>query len=354
MSSEITGTATGQWRSELDAPMNIPEITENAYRSESLMKAESIELVAVVGLGTMGHGIAQCLAAAGCRVRCYDRQAAARDTLAARVRANLEQMVEAGIGDGESVRRTLERIELCPSESSAVDGAQFVTEAVAEDLELKQEMFARIELQVPPETILASNSSSFPITQIATAMRHPQRAVLTHWFNPPHIVPVVEVVPGKRTDQPTTRTAVELLKRIGKLPVKLNQEIPGFLVNRVQVAMYREIWDLLQRGIAEAEEIDRAVRGSMGFRLAAIGPLAVNDFAGLDVTCSVYRNLVTDMRCDKELHSVMKRLLEEGRFGVKTGGGIYDYTPESIQEKQAERDRRYLALLKLMQDENDS
>ncbi len=317
------------------------------------MNAESIETVAVLGLGTMGHGIAQAFAAAGCRVRCYDRLASARDTLAGRIRANLEKMVEAGLGDEESLRQTLGRIDVFEAESSAVDGAEFVTEAVAEDLAIKQDLFARIESAVRPHTILASNSSSFPITETATKMRRPQRAILAHWFNPPHLVPVVEVVAGKRTAPSTTETTLELLERIGKLPVRLNREIPGFLVNRVQIAMYREIWDLLDRGIADAEEIDRAIRGSMGFRLAAIGPLQVNDFAGLDVTTRVYQNLVSDMRSDAQLPAHIEKLLEEGRFGVKSGKGIYDYTPESIRQKQAQRDRRYLQLVKLLQDEKD-
>ena len=321
------------------------------------MSAEAIETAAVLGLGTMGHGIAQAFAAAGCRVRCYDREAEARDTLAGRIRANLQQMAEAGVGGVggvgpvQPVERTLRRIEVFETESSAVDGAEYVTEAVAEDLALKQDLFSRIEPLVGPHAILASNSSSFPITEIAVGMERPERAILTHWFNPPHIVPVVEVVPGKRTSDSTTEATLTLLARVGKTPVRLNQEIPGFLVNRVQVAMYREIWDLLDRGIADPDQIDRAIRGSMGFRLAAIGPLAVNDFAGLDVTCRVYQNLITDMRRDTELPSRVKRLLDEGRFGVKTGAGIYDYTPQSIELERAERDRRYLALVKLLTEE---
>jgi 3-hydroxybutyryl-CoA dehydrogenase len=182
-------------------------------------------------------------------------------------------------------------------------------------------------------------------------MRRPQRAILTHWFNPPHIVPVVEVVPGRQTSDSTTQIAVALLERIGKLPVRLNQEIPGFLVNRVQMAMYREVWDLLERGIASPEDIDRAIRGSMGFRLAAIGPLQVSDFAGLDIVARVYQTLVPDIRRDTQLPAVIARLLNDGRCGVKAGQGIYDYTPQTIERKQARRDRRYLELVKLLGDD---
>ena len=312
------------------------------------MSAESIDTVAVLGLGTMGHGISQSFAAAGFQVRCYDQSDQARETLSDRVRANLLEMAEAGVGTRASVDPTLARISVVSSIAEAVGPAQFVTEAVAEDLAIKQNMFVQLESHVAATTILASNSSSFPISQTGEKMRQPERAIVTHWFNPPHIVPVVEVVPGARTADETCRETLQLLQQIGKTPVHLRQEIPGFLVNRVQIAMYREIWDLLSRGIAEPEEIDLAIRGSMGFRLAAIGPLQVNDFAGLDVTGRVYENLVTEISSDTTLPTVIRQLVEEGRFGVKTGQGVFEYTPQIIEEKQSQRDRRYLALIKIL------
>jgi 3-hydroxyacyl-CoA dehydrogenase len=316
------------------------------------MDAQSIHEVAVLGLGTMGHGIAQTFAAAGCRVRCYDESVSARDTLVDRVRANLGQMAEAGAVGDESIQQTLQRIEVLDNESEAVNPAQFVAEAVSEDLILKQDTFARVELLVAPETILASNSSSFPITETAANMQRPERAIVTHWFNPPHIVPVVEVVPGKRTSDETTHITQTFLERAGKLPVRLSKEIPGFLVNRVQVAIFREVFDLLDRGVATAEEIDTAIRGSIGLRLAAMGPLQILDFAGLDITGRVYENLVPHVRSDTELPSAVRKLVDQGHFGVKTGKGIYDYTPQSIEEKRTQRDRRFLALAKLFQDKH--
>ena len=132
-------------------------------------------------------------------------------------------------------------------------------------------------------------------------MRRPQRALITHWFNPPHIVPLVEVVPGEKTGAEAVQATQDLLEQVGKSPVQLKKEVPGFLVNRIQIAMLREILDLLDRGVADPEEIDRAVKSSIGFRLAAIGPLEVIDFAGLDVTASVFKNLVTEIRSDRQL-----------------------------------------------------
>ncbi len=312
------------------------------------MNAETIETVAVLGLGTMGHGMAQIFAAAGCAVRCYDENAAARGTAVDRIRGNLDKMVEAGITDAESIPRTLERIQMLESESEAVASAQFVVEAISEELAPKQELFARIEPLVGSQAIMASNSSSFPITESAAKMQRPERAIVTHWFNPPHIVPLVEVVPGEKTDEAVTQATVDFHRRVGKLAVRVNKEVPGFLVNRVQVAIFREIFDLLDRGVASAEDIDQAIRGSIGLRLAALGPFQVMDFAGLDITSRTYENLVTDIRSDTEVAPVIRRLVDEGNFGTKTGKGIYDYTPESIEQKQKDRDRKYLALAKLL------
>ena len=314
----------------------------------------ALQTVAVLGLGTMGHGIAQAFAAAGHPVRCYDESPAARDSLSGRIESNLRQRIQAGMDTPDSASETLGRITVFSSEREAVKPAGFVTEAVREDLDVKRELFAGLEKNVSRETILASNTSSFPMTDIARGLLHPGRAVVTHWFNPPHIVPLVEVVPGERTTERTERTAVDVLKKIGKVPVRLKKELPGFLVNRIQVAMQREVWDLLDRGVAEPEEIDRAIRASVGFRLAATGPLSVRDFGGLDVSALVYGILVPEIRSDTELPGSIRKLVEDGHYGVKTGRGFHRYTPESIDRVRNRRDRHFLALLKLFYEDEEA
>lgn len=300
----------------------------------------------------MGHGIAQVFATAGYRVRGFDDVAAARDSLRDRIRKNLKDFVDAGLLKRASIDPILSRVSAEDTEARALRDAEFVTEAVREDLATKQALFKRIEPLVSPRTILASNSSTFMISQSAKGLKRPGRAIVAHWFNPPHIVPVVEVVPGKRTSVATTRATLALLKRIGKEAIHIRKEIPGFLVNRVQVAVMREVWDLLDRGIASAEDIDAAVRGTLGFRLAAIGQLEVGDFGGLDVHTAVFRNLAPDVKSDTIIPATVRKLVEAGHYGVKTGRGFYNYTPKTIAERRSRRDKLFLALLKLLYQRN--
>ena len=311
------------------------------------MNAEPITKVTVLGLGTMGHGIVQTFALAGCRVRSFDSAATMRETAVERITTNLNAARNAGLVTQAALDDALGFIEICETEEESLAEAEFVTEAVAEELDVKQELFARIESKVSQTCILASNTSSFPMTEIATGLRHPERTVNTHWFNPPHIVPLVEVVPGEKTEEDTVQKTLELLERIGKVAIRLNVELTGFLVNRVQIAMYREIFHLLECGVASAEDIDRALTSSVGLRLAAIGPLAVYDFAGIDINSRAYRNLVPHIRSDTDLPGVVQKLVDAGHFGVKTGKGIYEYTEAEAEEQRTERDRRYLELIKL-------
>ena len=312
------------------------------------MPIDAIHRVAVLGLGTMGHGIAQTFAAAGYPVSCYDEELAARASLHERVRTNLLAFVEAGLIPQNHVEGTLSRLVIFDNEAEAVADAGFVTEAVKEDLAVKQELFERLESLVASDTILASNSSTFPISQSSARMQHPERALVTHWFNPPHLVPLVEVVPGPDTHEETTRTTMALLKGIGKQPLWLRKELPGFLVNRIQVAIQREVWDLLDQGVASADEIDDALRGSVGFRLAVVGPLEVHDFGGLDIQTTVYRNLAPQIRSDTEVPTLVQALVDQGHLGAKTGKGFHEYPPGRLVERRARRDALFLALVKLL------
>jgi 3-hydroxybutyryl-CoA dehydrogenase len=313
-----------------------------------MKQQSSIDRVAILGLGTMGHAIAQTFALAGYEVACFDESASARHSLIERVRENLAAFVAAGVVESDEVEATLARLLPVGTEAEAVAGAQFVTEAIPEDLAAKQALLERLERMTAPDTILASNSSSFPISQSGSLLKHPERAIVTHWFNPPQLTPVVEVVPGPRTGEDVVETTMRLLREIGKLPIHLRKELPGFLVNRVQVAIQREVWDLVEKGVATLEEIDEAIRGTIGFRFAALGPLEIHDFAGLDIQLTTYRNLVLEIRSDTLPPEAIEQRVAGGRLGIKTGQGFYDYPPERLSARRRRRDSLLLKLWKLL------
>jgi 3-hydroxybutyryl-CoA dehydrogenase len=313
------------------------------------MKCDSIQQVAVLGLGSMGHGIVQAFAMAGYAVNAYDEVPAARDSLHDRIRQSLESFAHAGLIDSNSIATTLSRIAVQPTEQAAVTDVQFVTEVVLEELGVKQALFKRLEEFVAPDTILASNSSTFPISQSGAELRHPERAIVTHYFNPAQIIPAVEVVPGPATSEETTTTTLELIRRIGKDAILIRKEVDGFLVNRIQMALAREVWDLLDNEVASAEDIDAAVRATMGLRLAAIGPLQVHDLGGLDVVSRVYRNLTPQLRSDGELPPTIQNMVQAGHYGIKSGQGFFAYPADTQAAQASERNGRLLEQLKLYQ-----
>jgi 3-hydroxybutyryl-CoA dehydrogenase len=296
----------------------------------------------------MGHGIAQTFALAGHDVACFDESARTRESLIERVRENLAAFVAAELIRPEQVEPTLARLSLTDSEDEAVAGAEFLTEAIPEDLAVKRALLARLERIAAPETILASNSSSFPISQSGRLLEHPERALVTHWFNPPHLTPVVEVVPGPLTSEAVVQATMQLLARVGKLPIHVRRELPGFLVNRVQVAIQREVWDLLEQGVATRDEIDAAIRGTVGFRFAVMGPLETHDFGGLDIQLATYRNLVGEIRSDTKAPAVLDGLVAQGHLGIKSGRGFYDYPRERLAARRTRRDSLLLKLWKLL------
>jgi 3-hydroxybutyryl-CoA dehydrogenase len=312
------------------------------------VSVSAFQRISLIGLGTMGAGIAQTFALRGkCDVRCYDLQPQARSSLHRRIRDNLDRMAAAGLARNDEIEPALKRITVCDDEADAAQDAQFIIEAVAEELAVKQGLFARLEKVVDAGAILASNTSTLKMAEMAVRMRRPERAVVAHWFNPPHLVPVVEVVPGPRTAPQIVDATVGLLSRIGKVPVRLSREIPGFIVNRVQVAMIREVWALLDSGLATPQDIDAAIRGSMGFRLAASGPLEIADFGGLDIWEKVFANLAPEIESGTDLAPVIRRALDAGHFGPKTGRGVYDYPPPRLEKVRAEREQRLKAQAKL-------
>lgn len=310
------------------------------------MKLDEVRRIAVVGAGIMGHGIAQTLAVGGYQVTLSDLTDAILATAMGRVRTNLDLFVANGFITEAEARAAIERIATNSNLENAVADVDIVIEAVKEDIEVKRALFSRLDAMCADRTVLASNSSSLLISDFASGTKRQDRCVLAHWYNPPHIVPAVEIVRGRFTSDETVDLMYDLLKKVRKLPIRVNKEIPGYLLNRIQMAMVRECWYLWQAGVASAEDIDLAVKGSLGFRLASIGPLVTNDLGGEDTISAVAQYLfplISDAHTPPDKYIEM---VQAGNYGMKTGKGFFEHTKEEWEAIVAKRDREFLQRLK--------
>jgi len=324
---------------------HVVDIARDRVRSDQ-MNTDAIRTTAIIGAGIMGHGIAQTLATAGYEVTITDTSTAALDSVAPRIERNLAAFVAAGLLAAGDVPGILGRIRTVATLEEAAAGADLVVEAATEDQDLKRRLFNRLDAVCPERTILTSNSSSLLISEFASETKRQDRCILTHWMNPPHIVPVVEVIPGRFTSQQTIEVVTATLRKAGKLPVRVQREIPGYLVNRIQMAMFREVWSLWAQGVASAEDLDTAVRGAFGFRLPSVGPLMANDLAGDDTTYVIARRLLPLLDSSVEPARAFREMIESGRYGMKTGSGFYSHSQEEWDAIVQQRDRDLLRQLK--------
>lgn len=282
--------------------------------------------IAVIGAGLMGHGIALTLARAGQYVAITDPFPEARATVAVRIR---ESMIAMGISEME-IARTLKMIEIFDSTAGAVAKADVVFEAAPEKLDLKRKIFAEIEAHAPDTCILASNTSVMPITQIMADLRLKNRALGTHWWNPPHLIPLVEVVKTEWTDAAIADDMMDLLADAGKTPVLVAKDVPGFIGNRLQHALWREAISLVENGICDAEAVDTVIKSSFGRRLSVLGPLETADLVGTDLTLDIHENVLFDLESRKGPSPYLQKLVADGRLGMKSGEGFRKWTkPEA-------------------------
>ena len=276
--------------------------------------------IAVIGAGLMGHGIAQVFALAGHDVRIHDSVMASLDTATSRILANLRDL-----GDDESaVQRVHPMLQL----AAAVREADYVVEAVLEDLPLKQQLFADIEKHAPSHAILASNTSVIPITRIMEGLRDRSRALGTHWWNPPYLVPLVEVIGTEWTAPAAIEWTIALHKAAGKMPVHVKKDVPGFVGNRLQHALWREAISLVEHGICDAETVDTVIKASFGRRLAVLGPLENADLVGTDLTLAIHRTVLPDIESSPAPSPYLGSLVAEGKLGFKSGEGFRKWSGE--------------------------
>ena len=314
------------------------------------MKLEDIKNITVLGSGIMGHGIAQSFLMGGYEVVLFDISEPILATARAHVKKNLELFFKSDIIKEEEIEACMGKLSTTTDLEKAVCEADFIVEAVPEDLNLKQGLFEKIESFCSNTAIIASNTSSLTLKEIGERVKHKSRLVVTHWFNPPHIVPTVEVVKTEDTSDEVADIAYALMEKIKKSPVLVNWEIPGFIVNRIQIAMVREVLNLYKMGVASAADIDRAVKGSMGFRLASIGPLLTIDLGGVKLWRSVCANLLPQIESATTTPASLEDLIAEGHDGIKSGKGFYDYSvdfsEDDLDKVVKQRDQEFLNRLK--------
>lgn len=306
-----------------------------------------IEQIAVIGAGLMGHGIAQIFAVHGYPVTLMDLKEEILAGALEKVRSNLTLMAEHGIGKPEEIEPAVKRIQTTVRLDEAASGAQFVIEAVLENLELKQKIFRDLDATCPPEAILATNTSVISVTEIAQKAKIRERILGTHFWNPPYLIPLVEVVRGKDTSDEAMDATYELLKRVGKHPVRVNKDVPGFVGNRLQHALWREAISIVERGIADPATVDECIKFGFGLRLPVLGPLETADMVGTDLTLAIHDYILKHIESSPSPSPLLKKKVEQGDLGFKTGRGFQEWTPE-----EAERSRKRLQeyLLKVTRD----
>lgn len=314
--------------------------------SRSIGKAKGMGRVLVVGAGTMGHGIAMVFAMHGYEVRLMDISSEALEKALQLIRNNLFTLKEEGFIRSRTIKETLSRIHPTTDLEAGAE-VDLVLEAISENPKAKRKLFQTLDSLCPPRTIFASNTSYLDVFPYLKTDRA-KRMIITHWWAPPHLIPLVDVVGGPQTSSKTIRTVQEILQSLGKEPVLMKKFIPGYIVNRLQRAMAREIFYLLDEGFASAEEIDRAVKNSIGLRIPVVGVVGRYDFTGLDLALSFEENPSIHLVSKDRKPRTLIRLVKQGRLGVKTGKGFYDYSHRSTADVMRERDRKLIALMRFL------
>jgi len=304
-----------------------------------------MDRISIIGAGMMGPGIAQVFATHGYPVGIYNRSLQKLDDVHGRVEANLAQMAQYDLVEKSEIPQILGRISTCTDLETVCRDSAVVIETITESLPLKQDLFAELDRLCPPTTILCSNTSVLSITEIGRKTLHPERVLGMHFYQPPYLVPLVEVIRTERTLPAYMDTIFNLLLAVGKAPVRVQKDVPGFIANRMQHALWREAFALIDEGICDAATIDIAVRNSFGMRLPVLGPVANADLVGLDLTLAIHNYVLPHLCASGRPSSTLKAHVESNELGFKTKAGFLTWTEESIAAQRKKLTTHLLEML---------
>lgn len=307
-----------------------------------------IKQIAVIGAGTMGHSVTNHFAVYGYPVTMYMRNPAKVDGTLKAMRNELSFLASEDMLRGQSVDDVLSKVKIVHELKEAVQDADYILECLAEDLTLKQNLFDELDQYAKPTAILASNTSSLSFSAMTEKLSDARKAhtMLSHWYNPGHIMPIVELSFFGNMAPEVYQTVNDLYVQVEKVPVKVLKDVPGLAANRIQQAVAREVFSLMEMGVAEPADIDKALKFGPAFRYATTGQLEVADFGGLDVWCTVGDNLLAVMNNSKEANPILRKKVQEGKLGFKSGEGFFEYPEDKKAEMQNEFNRRLIRQLK--------
>lgn len=308
--------------------------------------AKDVKRIVIAGAGTMGSSMGETFAKYGYDVTLYDIFPSALEKAGNLIRLNQETEVAEHVVTPEESAALLERIRYS-EDKACFEGADLVVEAILEKLDVKHAFWAEISELVPEDAILASNTSGLSITAIAEVVKRPERFGGMHWINPPHLIPLIEVIQGKKTDDETAAAIRDMALAVEKKPV-IVQDAPGFALNRIQLAVLRECLHIVEQGIATPEAVDDVMKYGLGMRYACLGPFEVCDLGGLDIFYNIASYLFEDLADEKAPFGMLADRFEKGQYGVKTAAGFYDYAGGKDAEKIKYRDRMFTKISKCL------
>lgn len=309
-----------------------------------------IKKIVIAGAGTMGSSMAQIYAEYFDDVVIYNHREETLKKAESRIRDNAAALVSAGKMSEEKAKKVLSSISYTTS-VECFKTCDFVSENIAEDIDIKDAFYKQISELVRDDAIITTNTSGLPINSLAGSVKGKERFLGMHWFNPPHLVPLIEIIRGDETTDEAANAIYELSLKISKKPVIVNKDVPGFAANRLQLAILREALDLVNKGVVSAEGIDDVMKYGLGFRYACLGPLEVTDLGGIDIFYHVGSYLTKDLCASKEVPELLKKHYEAGEYGVKSGKGFYDYSGDKAEKTIKERDAKFLKLYHALYEE---